>query len=127
MEMIIGGAWQGKTAFVRSRYPRICFLDGAQITEEELMNAEGVLNLHAYIRKELAAGHETGGLAEKLCGKNPDLVMTVQELGCGVVPMDPFERKYRETAGRICTELAACSTTVIRVMAGIPVALKGDI
>ena len=91
------------------------------------MRAEGVINLHAYIRKELASGHTTDGLAEKLCGKNPDLVMTVQELGCGVVPMDPFERKYRETAGRICTDLAAYSTTVIRILAGIPVVLKGNI
>ena len=39
--------------------------------------------------------------------KNPDLVLISNELGYGVVPMDVFDRNYRETTGRVCTEIAS--------------------
>jgi len=124
MEMIVGGAWQGKTAYVRTHYPEKCFLQSGQLSEEELFSAQGLLDLHMYIRKALEEGRDVSCLAENLCEKNPELVLTVQELGSGVVPMDPFERRYRELTGRICTYLAAKSTRVIRIVAGIPMILK---
>ena len=37
------------------------------------------------------------------------------EVGYGLVPVDAFERQYREAVGRICTNLAACADRVDRV------------
>ena len=53
MEMIIGGAYQGKTAYARQRYPELEWVDGASVSETELMSAQGVLNFQDYIRREL--------------------------------------------------------------------------
>ena len=39
MEMIIGGAYQGKTEYARKQYPQLRWSDGGSVTEEELMNA----------------------------------------------------------------------------------------
>ena len=38
-----------------------------------------------------------------------DVLLVSDEVGYGVVPMDAFDRAYREAVGRICTKLAAYS------------------
>ena len=63
-------------------------------------------------------------LAEQIMEKNPGLVIVTTELGYGLVPVDPFERAYREAVGRICTELAACANRVDRVICGVGIRIK---
>ena len=48
-----------------------------------------------------------------------------QEIGYGLVPVDAFDRRYRELTGRICTVLATNSDQVDRVVCGIGVTIKG--
>ena len=148
MELIIGGAWQGKSAFARQSHPDIVFREAGELDRKGLLTSPGILNLQDYIRKELEAekdmktggdskaeedaGAEKGlrsekklsGLAADLIDKNPHVVIVVQETGCGLVPTDPFERAWREQTGRICSTLAACSQKVTRVVCGIPTVLK---
>ena len=52
--------------------------------------------------------------------------MIAAEVGGGVVPADPDERRKREAAGRLACLLAARADTVIRVCCGIPRLLKGE-
>ena len=51
MEMIIGGAYQGKSSYAEKQFPDVKWKCGAELTEEELLEAEGVLGFHQYIRK----------------------------------------------------------------------------
>ena len=67
--------------------------------------------------------YETEAMQE-LLEKNPNVVLVSEEVGYGIVPADAFERRYRETVGRICTELAAGSSKVTRVVCGIGMVLK---
>ena len=46
------------------------------------------------------------------------------ELGYGVVPVDAFDRLWREKTGRICTELAGKAEEVHRVVCGIGMVIK---
>lgn len=124
MEMIIGGAFQGKSAYAEKRYPGIAWKNGRDLSKEELFSAEGILGFQEYIRKEMKAGHELSGLAQDLIQKNPKVILVSDEVGYGVVPVDAFDRAYREAVGRICTELAAYSSRVIRVMCGIGTVIK---
>lgn len=124
MEMIIGGAFQGKTAYAKESNPGINWMNGADLGKEELMKAQGVFDFQEYIKKELKADRDVSGLAEELWEKNPDVVLVSQEVGYGVVPMDAFDRKYREAVGRVCTSLAAKSTKVTRVVCGIGTVIK---
>jgi len=41
-----------------------------------------------------------------------------------VVPIEPFEERWREETGRLCCALAARSDAVYRVWAGIPQKIK---
>lgn len=124
MEMMIGGAYQGKSAYAKQKYPGIRWIRGENATEEELLRAEGVLGFQDYLYKELKAGHSLEGLADRIIEKNPGLVLVCDEVGCGVVPVDAFERSYREAAGRICTRLASECSRVIRVFCGIGTVIK---
>ena len=126
MEMIIGGAYQGKAAYAKAQFPDVDWKFGGEITEEELLKAEVILGFQEYIRKALKAGEDLTGLAEKLAQQDPDVILVSEEVGYGIVPADAFERQYREAVGRVCTALAAKSRRVTRVVCGIGTVLKDD-
>lgn len=124
MEMIIGGAFQGKSSLAESKYPDIRWVKGAEADWEAISKAKGILGFHEYIRKELKEGREVTSLAKDLIQANPDVVIVSDEVGYGVVPIDAFDRKYREAVGRVCTELAGHSHRVTRVACGIGTVIK---
>lgn len=72
----------------------------------------------------MKAGNDISSLAEDLIRVNPDLILVSDEVGYGVVPIDAFDRAYREVVGRICTKLAAYSHRVTRVACGIGTVIK---
>lgn len=124
MKMIIGGAFQGKKELAEAKYPDITWVRGEEADLETLLRAEGVLEFHEFIRKELKEGREVGDLAGKLIRNNPEIILVSDEVGYGVVPIDAFDRKYREAVGRVCTELADFSEKVTRVVCGIGTVIK---
>lgn len=124
MEMIIGGAFQGKSSLAESKYPDIRWVKGAEADWEAISKAKGILGFHEYIRKELKEGREVTSLAKDLIQANPDVVIVSDEVGYGIVPIDAFDRKYREAVGRVCTDLASKSKKVIRVVCGIGTVIK---
>lgn len=124
MEMMIGGAFQGKIFLAEKTYPHIKWVQGGEISEEELFKAEGVLEFHEFIRKELKEGRKTELLAKRLIRENPGVILVSDEVGYGVVPIDAFDRAYRESVGRVCTELAAFCSKVTRVVCGIGTVIK---
>lgn len=124
MEMIIGGAFQGKSAYAEKKYPDKVWISGASASEEELLKADGIIGFHEYIRREMKAGKDISGLAGILIKKNPQVILVSDEVGYGVVPVDAFDRAYREAVGRICTELASYSSCVVRVVCGIGTVIK---
>ena len=50
--------------------------------------------------------HNWKNLAETIYNANLDRILVTDEIGYGIVPIDPFEREYREETGRICCLLA---------------------
>ncbi|MDO4270176.1 MAG: bifunctional adenosylcobinamide kinase/adenosylcobinamide-phosphate guanylyltransferase [Eubacteriales bacterium] len=104
--LLIGGAYQGKSALARALYPDL----------------EKVANLHLLVKETLRAGGDPASLLAGLRGK----CVTCDELGCGVVPLDGADDKWREQTGRLCCALAAEADAVARVVAGVPLFIKGD-
>ena len=124
MELIIGGAFQGKSDYAKKQHPEICWKEGRDLGADEIFTASGVLNLHEFIRKEMQAGQDLEGFGEELIRRNPNLILTSCEIGYGVVPVDAFDRAYREKTGRICTVRASYSRKVTRVICGIGTVIK---
>ena len=64
-------------------------------------------------------------IVEKLKCENSEIVLITDEIGYGIVPTDAFYREYRETHGRVCTQIAAEAKEVHRVICGIGTVIKG--
>lgn len=126
MGLIIGGAFQGKLEYAKKLYPKIQWIDGENGSPEELESASGVNHFELFIKRKLKETGDVSDLASDLIQKNPDITLISQEVGYGVVPIDAFDRQYRETVGRVCTELAAFSDKVHRVVCGVGMVIKSD-
>lgn len=126
MKLIIGGAYQGKLDYACKMFQigKEEWCDGACCGREEIFSSRGIYHFHEYVRRCLKEGWSTDRLADRLKLENPDLVVVSTELGYGVVPVEAFDREYRERVGRICTELASCSEEVHRVVCGLGMVLK---
>jgi len=109
MILIIGGAYQGKFEYAKAN-----FKEGHQI----------INNFHKYVRKTMQQGKDPELEAKQLMNKavlagNADkLVLVSDEVGSGIVPIDAFEREFREKNGRVNCYLAGQAEQVIRVTAG---------
>ena len=132
MKVIIGGYAQGKLAYVTGRLPAGSFLvcDGRLPEEEEkaaLKEGKKLLILngfHRMVKKNLQEGKDPAFLVESLCREYPECYVISDEIGNGIVPMDAFEREYREQTGRLLTKLAAEADEVVRVLCGIGQRIK---
>lgn len=125
MVLIVGGAYQGKLAYARKEFPKIGWIDGRDCEEEELYQCQGIHHFHVYVERMMRDGHCVNDLAGRIFQRNPEAVIISDEIGYGIVPADSFERAYRETMGRICTQLAADAGKVCRVVCGIGMVIKG--
>ncbi len=126
MKLIIGGAFQGKLAYA-SAAAEIApeeFADGAVCGFEVLDTCRGMNHFHEYVRRYLAEGRSVEELPERIVQKNPEVVLVANELGCGIVPMDPFERQFREAFGRLCCRLAQEAKEVHRVICGLGTVIR---
>lgn len=124
MKLIIGGAFQGKKAFAEEICKDLEWVDGADCSEEAIDSCGGMFHFHEYIRNRLKEGGDCTELADRIQKNNPEVVLVSNELGYGVVPIEAFDRKYRETTGRVCTRLAEGAEAVYRVICGIGVRIK---
>lgn len=126
MKLIIGGSCQGKLACAMA----ICgadarVADGAEAALESLENFDILDKFHLFVRREVENGGDAEQLARAVIGENPDLVIVCDEVGLGVVPMDAFERRWREAVGRALCVIAQESERVERVFAGLSTVIKG--
>ena len=113
MILITGGAYHGKRNYAKQMYPGIDF---------------GMDLFHSYIENRMREGKKLPELlkiVEKLKCENSEIVLITDEIGYGIVPTDAFYREYRETHGRVCTQIAAEAKEVHRVICGIGTVIKG--
>lgn len=127
MILITGGAYQGKYEFARSELGiSDGWIDGGHCRYGEIFSCKGINHFHELIRRCMAEGRSLDSLPHVLMKRNPGICIITDELGCGIVPVDKADRKFRETHGRICTVLAAEAAAVYRVICGIGVKIKDD-
>lgn len=68
---------------------------------------------------------ETQALVEGLPQLPGRVILVSNEVGCGVVPMNPVSRLFADEQGRLNQRVAAVCDRVTLVAAGLPLTLKG--
>ncbi len=107
MILVIGGSFQGKKAYA------------AQICGGKTVLAD----FQDRIREMLEAGEEPEVFTRQILA-DPPAVITLDEVGCGIVPMEKAERDYREAVGHAGQLLAAAAEKVYRMQCGIASRIK---
>lgn len=117
MELIIGGACQGKTEYAKEHYHLkdeeifVCHEDS-----EPDFDSRAISHLERYIRKCAADGTEPVS-PDKF---RRDAVILCDEITCGIVPVDALDRRWREMTGRYLSRLTRYGAGVTRVFCGLP-------
>jgi adenosylcobinamide kinase/adenosylcobinamide-phosphate guanylyltransferase len=124
MKLIIGGAYQGKRTYAEQNYKIEHWADGETCSFEDLFTCQGMDHFHVYVKRALEEDRDVTQLADQLKQENPNITLITNELGYGVVPMEAFDRRYREAHGRLCCQLAEEADEVVRVICGIGTVLK---
>lgn len=125
MKLIIGGYAQGKLDYVLRKYN----LQMNQVWKGELPNEVQdeiivIDQFHYWVKTELSKGQNPEEKILQFVEKYLDAIIISDEIGNGIVPIDAFEREYREQTGRILIKLAERADEVERVICGIGQKLK---
>ena len=107
MILVIGGSFQGKKAFAKQ-------LGG---------NGTILADFQDRIREALKDGEDPETVTKTILADPPEII-TLDEVGCGIVPLEKSERDYREAVGHAGQMLAAAAETVYRVQCGIASRIK---
>lgn len=117
MILILGGLASGKRTFAE----HVLGYSPAQMSDGVLNNLPLLYNLQNLVA---ADPEHAPDLLDALLKKE---VVIVNEVGSGLIPMDPRERLVREATGRLTIRLAQKADTVIRMVAGLPQVIKGSL
>ncbi|MFC7684674.1 bifunctional adenosylcobinamide kinase/adenosylcobinamide-phosphate guanylyltransferase [Ureibacillus sp. GCM10028918] len=135
MQVVIGGAYNGKRKFVKEvllNHGKPHFFEG-EIPKNILFSREDIIVIGNFEKMILQKVHlDEEIIAEEIFNKIHQLNQQAQvicvctDIGRGVVPLLKEERKLRDACGRLYQKLFTQSESVIRVWYGIPQVLKGD-
>lgn len=114
MELYVGGYKQGKLKYVMGKYK-----DTDTQVEERVFN-----DFHLWVRELMEQKKDVDEQVQAYLEQHPDCIIICDEIGNGIVPMDPFERAYREKLGRLLADIAQQAEHVERVICGLGVRLK---
>ncbi len=70
---------------------------------------------------------ETQHLVDTLAGLAGPVVFVANEVGLGIVPMNPLARTFRDCAGHLNQAIAEAANRVRFIAAGLPLTLKDDL
>ena len=126
MHFILGGRFQGKREYAEKIYgtfPRVYDLEKDNPAS---INSPGlILNVHSAAKTLL---HDKISPYEFFMSRlevlRPSVILCTEICG-GIVPVDEFERLWRDETGRLYQLLAQEAEIVDRVFAGLALRLKG--
>jgi adenosylcobinamide kinase/adenosylcobinamide-phosphate guanylyltransferase len=68
---------------------------------------------------------EVDRLIETLKKSQASFLIVSNEVGMGIVPADPLSRRFRDLSGTVNQRIAEVADTVILMVSGLPIFLKG--
>lgn len=128
MILVIGGSFQGKLEFVRRQWMEGqpgngWYARGDKDSYETALERPVLYGLHHYIRRIVKEGGSVDTFLTKVLAGQAQIIL-LDEIGCGLVPMEAGDRQYREETGRAGQRLALEASEVWRVLCGVGQKIK---
>lgn len=137
MKLIIGGYAQGKLDYVLTKYnlqenmvwdgilTDTVLVDTVSTDNVGLHNTCVVINhFHQWVKQRIIEGGCPEEEIKSFLDDYENCIIICDEIGNGIVPLDKFEREYRERVGRILIRLAKRAEEVERILCGIGQKIK---
>lgn len=126
MKLVIGGYAQGKLNYVLLKYHIRKDRVYTEIRRKEMPEKETIIinHFHNWVKERIL---DHGCPEQELLlflEEHNNCIIISDEIGNGIVPVDPMEREYRERMGRILIRLAQQAEEVERVICGIGQKIK---
>lgn len=125
MDLIIGGAYQGKLEYARNRYD-LTDADIRTCSEDEgiAFGCRCIYKAEEFALWCVRRGCDAVEYLEQHRDEWKDIIFTCEDIFCGVVPIDAEMRAWREMTGRMCSYLSSEAASVTRMFCGLPQVLK---
>ena len=125
MDLIIGGAYQGKTSYAKKKYG---FGDADIFTCAEdrdiSFDAKCINKIAEFTLRCVKNGSDATEIFASHRAEWENSVLICDDIFCGVVPLGADMRAWREMTGRLCAYLSAEAKTVTRIFCGLEQKLK---
>ena len=127
VKLIVGGAYQGKTAYVMKKYnirPEE-IINGEDVDQCRLSEFKCIDSYHLFVKRLLENGSDPVEITEKIPDIFPGIIIIMNEIGNGIIPIEKSERIWREQVGKAGCFLAGRADSVERIVCGQAVLIKG--
>ena len=124
MVIILGGACQGKLNYTQQHYAAKSVYRCTTGQSEIDFSTDIINSLHNVVLSQIRCGVDSlDYFGNHLTELKPKIIIC-DDISCGVVPMDPELRLWRETVGRVLVLLCNKADEVVRVYYGLGTKLK---
>ena len=106
MILVIGGRNQGKSTFIKEKFP-----------DKTIIN-----EFHYIIKNAIEEGKDIEAVIKKAM-EDADIIVC-DDIGSGIIPIDKEEDLWREETGRALCKIASKADEVYRVVVGIAQKIK---
>lgn len=125
MELIIGGAFQGKTAYVKENF--VISDENIFVCEKDSVpefDKKCIAHIERFSYWCVEHGFEPAEYLFEHAENLQDKIIVSDDISCGVVPINKTERAWREANGRLLIKLSKESEHVTRIFCGLSQRLK---
>ena len=125
MDLIIGGAYQGKLDYAKEKYA----LEEADVyvcgeDKDIEFGARCIDHIEEYTFWCVKNGVDATEVFRARRDEWKDSVLICEDIFCGVVPLGRDLRDWRELTGRLCAYLSSEAESVTRIFCGLEQKLK---
>ena len=126
MKLITGGANQGKLDYAKKKYnlnnTDVC--SGREFCLSNNLNVKCIYDYQLLVKKIIKQGEDPIAYTKQLICKYPGIIIIINEIGSGIIPIDKENRFWREQVGKAGCIIAENAESVERIVCGIPQVLK---
>lgn len=124
MNLIIGGAYQGKRDFAKAAF-HLEEKDIFTCSGEEIdFSAPCIDKIEEFTLACVKSGKDPIALFQASRPQWAESVLICQDIFCGVVPLEAELRQWRQKTGRLCQYLTKNAAQVSRIFCGLEQRLK---